>query len=180
MDVMSFCFDFWLPTLSKEVRLLIRSETGFFHWNQFVSCGIILICGYQTVSMIWTASWENVPSKTWAQRRLNSICESAQSDQSLCYLHEETAFLAIQNAPSEDSDQTARMRRLNLIFARHTCLKVRFMTLRSFIFCHWGWGRVHSVYKTESKFQTTRIRCTVLFLVVIVGPQRIINTCTAY
>ena len=39
------------------------------------------------------------------------------------------APLAIQNAPSEDSDQTARMRGLIWIFAGRTCLKVRFLTL---------------------------------------------------
>ena len=40
------------------------------------------------------------------------------------------ASLAIQIAPSEDSDQTARMRRLIWIFAGRTYLKVRFLTLR--------------------------------------------------
>ena len=40
------------------------------------------------------------------------------------------ASLAFQNAPSEDSDQTARKRRLIWIFAERTCQKVRFLTLR--------------------------------------------------
>ena len=40
------------------------------------------------------------------------------------------ASLAIQNAPSEDSDQTARMRRLIWIFAGRTCPVVRFLPLR--------------------------------------------------
>ena len=40
------------------------------------------------------------------------------------------ASLGIQNAPSEDSDQTVRMRRLIWIFAGRTCMKVRFLTLR--------------------------------------------------
>ena len=40
------------------------------------------------------------------------------------------ASLAIQNAPSEDSDQIARMRRLIWIFAGRTCHDVRFLTLR--------------------------------------------------
>ena len=39
-------------------------------------------------------------------------------------------FLAIKNAPSEDSDQTARTRRLIRIFARRTCSEVRCLTLR--------------------------------------------------
>ena len=37
--------------------------------------------------------------------------------------------LAIQNVPSEDSDQTARMRRLIWIFAGRTCTKIFFLTL---------------------------------------------------
>ena len=40
------------------------------------------------------------------------------------------AALATQIAPDDDSDQTARMRRLIGIFAGRTCLKVRLLTLR--------------------------------------------------
>ena len=40
------------------------------------------------------------------------------------------ASLAFQTAPKEDSDQTARMRRLIWIFAGYRCLKVRLLTLR--------------------------------------------------
>ena len=46
------------------------------------------------------------------QRRLKLACTYAQSDQGLRCPHEDTAYLVIQNAPSEDSDQTARMRSL--------------------------------------------------------------------
>ena len=55
----------------------------------------------------------------YAQRRLKSACASAQSDQSLRCPHEETlnSWLS-KKGPSEDSDQTARMRRLNLRWAR--------------------------------------------------------------
>ena len=38
--------------------------------------------------------------------------------------------LAIQNVPSEDSDQTARVCKLIWIFAWRTCLEVHFLTLR--------------------------------------------------
>ena len=65
-----------------------------------------------------------------AQRRLKSACTSAQSDRSRLCPQEETASLAIQNAPSEDSDQTSRMRRLIGIFAGRTCAQVRYRTLR--------------------------------------------------
>ena len=51
-----------------------------------------------------------------------------QSDQS-------PLSLAIQNAASEDSDETARMRRLIWIFAGRTRSKVRFLTLRLLLFC---------------------------------------------
>ena len=44
----------------------------------------------------------------YAQRKLKSACASAHSDQSLRCSHE-VASLAIQNAPSEDSDQTVHM-----------------------------------------------------------------------
>ena len=45
-----------------------------------------------------------------AQGRLKSSCASTQSDKSLCCQHEQTLeSLAIRQAPSEDSDQTARM-----------------------------------------------------------------------
>ena len=37
---------------------------------------------------------------------------------------------AIRNAPSDDSDQTARMRKLVSIFALRTCLMVRFFMLQ--------------------------------------------------
>ena len=40
------------------------------------------------------------------------------------------ASFAIQNAPSENSDQTARMRRLVWIFAGRTWPEVRFLTLQ--------------------------------------------------
>ena len=46
------------------------------------------------------------------------------------------ASLAIQKAPSEDSDQTAQMRSLIWNFAGRTCPKVCFLTLRS-NFANW-------------------------------------------
>ena len=47
----------------------------------------------------------------------------ARSDLTFHCLNEETLHLAVQNALSEDSDQTARMRRLIGIFAGRTCLR---------------------------------------------------------
>ena len=71
---------------------------------------------------LWTATWENIPF---------DMC--AQSDQSLCCPNgKHFASLAIQNAHGEDSDQTARMRRLIWIFAGRTYPQVRFLTSRLF------------------------------------------------
>ena len=83
------------------------------------------------VFTLWTATWENIPSGICAQRTLRSACLSAQSDQGLACPHEETMHLLLsKNAPSEDSDQTARMRSLVWIFTGCTCRKVHFLTLR--------------------------------------------------
>ena len=49
---------------------------------------------------------------------------------SLPYPHEEIPSMAIQNVPSEDSDQTAQMCRLIWIFAGRTYLKVHFLMLQ--------------------------------------------------
>ena len=66
----------------------------------------------------------------FAQRRLKSAWAFAKSDQSLRCPHEETGSLAIQNASTEDFDQTPQMRRLIWIIAGRTCPKVGFLTLR--------------------------------------------------
>ena len=60
----------------------------------------------------------------------NSLRICAVWPESLLSVLGNFASLAIQNAPSEDSDQSARMRRLIWIFAWRTCPKVRFQTLR--------------------------------------------------
>ena len=63
-----------------------------------------------------------------AQRRLRSAWASAQSDQSLCCLHEETLGPLITYwAHSEDSDQTGWMPRLIWVFAGHICNFVAFV-----------------------------------------------------
>ena len=75
-------------------------------------------------------------AKTWKkyllmciQCRLKSACTSVQSDQSLLPMWRNIASLAIQNAPSEDSDQTAQMCRLLWILVGHTLHKVCLVTL---------------------------------------------------
>ena len=83
-----------------------------------------------TLATLYESQHEKMYLLICAQRRLNSVCASAQSHHNLRCPHEETIALVIQNAPSEDSDQTARMRRLIRIFTGRTCPKVRFLTLR--------------------------------------------------
>ena len=85
-------------------------------------------CMFPQLCIIWTAPWENVPSQSGmrAQRRLKSACASTQSDQSSLSARRNFVSLAIQNVPSEDFDQTARMRRLIWIFAQRTFPKVVF------------------------------------------------------
>ena len=61
---------------------------------------------------------------------LKSACASAQFDQSLRVRMKKLCILGIQNAPSEYSDQTARMCKLIRIFAKRRGPRVRFLTLR--------------------------------------------------
>ena len=56
------------------------------------------------------------------------------------------ASFAVQNVSSEDSDQTALMRRLIWIFAWSTCPTIRFLTLRHISF----------LYKTRQEYSKTR------------------------
>ena len=68
--------------------------------------------------------WHVCPTKTQISLRIRAVLlESSLS------AWRNIASLAIQNAPSEDSDQTARMRSLIWIFAGRTCSKVQFQTL---------------------------------------------------
>ena len=77
----------------------------------------------------WASTSENVPichvrpTTTQISLRIHAVwLESSLS------ARRNFASLAIRNAPSEDSDQTARMRRLIWIFAGRTHPKVRFLT----------------------------------------------------
>ena len=71
------------------------------------------------------AFWHVRRTKTQISLRIRTV----RSESSLSAWRN-LASLAIQNAPSEDSDQTARMRRLIWIFAGRTCPMVRFLPLR--------------------------------------------------
>ena len=62
-----------------------------------------------------------------AQQRLKSSCAPAQSDQSSLPACKYIVSLAIQNVPSEDSNQTARMRSLIWYFSGRKCPTVRLL-----------------------------------------------------
>ena len=62
----------------------------------------------------WVTTWENVPTDlcTWLQSSLSSIWKT-----------KDPWFRQVYN---EGSDKTSRLRRLILVFARRTCLKIYF------------------------------------------------------
>ena len=76
--------------------------------------------------------WHVFPTKTQISMCIHTIwLESSLST------WRNFASLAIQNVPSEDSDQSARMCRLIWTLAEHICLKLHFLTLWfTFVFQH--------------------------------------------
>ena len=93
--------------------LFISSETRVHLWTELWT--------------LWAATWENIPSVMYAQRRLKSACIS---DQSTLSAFRNYTSLAIQDFPSTDSDQPARMRNLIWTMKGRRYPKVRFLTLR--------------------------------------------------
>ena len=69
--------------------------------------------------------WRVHPTKTQLRLRIRAVWSVSSLS-----AWKTIASLTIQNSPSEDSNQTARMRRLIGIFAGRTGSKVRFLTLR--------------------------------------------------
>ena len=82
-----------------------------------------------------TQASENVPLDMCALEDLNQPTHHAVLLKSSLSAWRNFAFLAVQNAPSEESDHTAPLRRLIWIFAGSKYPKVRFLTLRD-IFCN--------------------------------------------
>ena len=103
-----------------------------------------------------------------ARPRLKLACTIEQSDPSVLSARGHFAALNIQNAPSEESDQTARI--LTWIFAGRTCPKVPF--LKSWIIFsasvladkHNELSECRTVFKlntsTDNSYQPTRCTCT--------------------
>ena len=97
-------------------------------------CFIIVVLRiYQTVHFLTLNEpkrqkqifWFARPTKTQISLRIRAVWS-----ESLLFAWRKFASLGIQNALSEDSDQTARMRRLIWIFAVRTCSEIRFLTFR--------------------------------------------------
>ena len=68
-----------------------------------------------------------------AKRRFRSACAFAQSDQNLHGAHFCIAKDAKKIIRTTKTDQTPRMRMLNLVFVGRTCQNVRIRTLRLFL-----------------------------------------------
>ena len=87
---------------------------------------------------IWSETSENVRKRSFSHVPLTKTqiilrIPAVWSESSLSAWRN-FKFLAIQNAPGEDSDQIARMRRLIWIFAGRTSAKVCFLTLQLTLF----------------------------------------------
>ena len=89
-------------------------------------------CNRHAFNTNWKLMNLNVRKRTLRHVRAKihkSTCESSVKSESSFSTRRKLAFLAIQNAPWEDSDQTARMRSLIWIFAGRSCQKVRFLMM---------------------------------------------------
>ena len=105
----------------------IRTYTRAHIYNVHVNNRVQLLFHFETI--YWGLGrkrtfWYVRPTKTQIGLHIRAVW----SESSLSTWRN-FALLAIQTAPSEDSDQTARMRRLIWIFAGRTCLKLRLLTL---------------------------------------------------
>ena len=97
----------------------------------------------------------------WTKTHI-SLCISAVWPEFLVWRN--VISLAIQNASSEDSDQTARMCRLIWIFAGRTCQKVHFQTL-SWVMCFCKKKTVPVCFGWKEKYLITLCRAMMIFAV---------------
>ena len=115
-----------IPGFCKRKPWIILRECA--GWSEFFSD----FRPFTMVRPISASAWENVPSDVRPTKTQISLRVCAVWSESSLSAWRNFASLAIQNAPSEESDQTARMRRLIWIFAGRTSPKERFSTLRHF------------------------------------------------
>ena len=95
------------------------------------------------ISLIYVQTYRQYYLNRHVRKRTSDMCGPTKTQTSLhiwavwpessMSARRNVASLVIQNTPSEDSDQTARMRRLIWIFSGCKCKKVRFLTF-GFIF----------------------------------------------
>ena len=107
------------PEIGQRVRL---SPGDIAQANKLYRCP----CKYLTImrhNVRKRTFWHVRETKTQISLRIRAVWS-----ESLLSAWRNFASLAIQNAPREDSDQTAWMRRLIWIFAVRTCPKLHFLT----------------------------------------------------
>ena len=146
------CFCFFLVHCLFEKRFIweVRSRVRMdnFTWN--ISC--------RTCNLS-----RNGRKRPFLQVRQTKIQINLRScavwSESLLFAWRHFAWLPIQKAPSEDSDQTAQMRSLIWIFAWRTYKKVRYLSLRIIsrfdyrILCYYS--RSFALHEIEQVSMTT-------------------------
>ena len=116
-------------------------------------CDVVSLLG-------WAVTRAKVPSDICDERRLKSACASAQSGESIHCPNEETVYPWLSNnAPSEDSYQILRIRRLIWIFSGRTCRNVLTSGLEST-------QSSEIVYRLHILFINSRICCFVVIQIL--------------
>ena len=91
---------------------------------------------------VWVAMWQHLPFDMCSLWNLRSTYTSTQSDQS-ALSWKNYASLAMQNVPSEDSDQTAQLCPVKILIRLHNCAQWRFWSdctiAQSALNLHWMW-----------------------------------------
>ena len=147
LSIFQFTREFTYNLWNCQPQFVCNFSYTYIYYKIFIS-----VNGKES---IWISLWEKVPFDMCAQRRLKSVCAFAQSDQSSLSESRNFAPLAIQNESSENSDQTARTRRLIWIFTGRTCPTVHFLIVayldwvvcRS-LSCLLAWSTRHGVHVT--------------------------------
>ena len=92
------------------------------------------------------STWENVPSHICVQWTLKPAYASSQTDQSMLSARRIMASLTILYAPGEDSDQTARMRRLSE--------SLQGAYIKAYVFWRCGWSKEETYFAYIKCFYT--------------------------
>ena len=129
-SIIGFCCVWYKSKLLVEVCLSEYSGKRRFFVCFLTDKFHNITCMLQLDRNVRKRTFSNVrQTKTQISKRFRTVWL-----ESLFSAWKHFAPLAIQIEPSEDSDQTARMRSLNRIFAGRTCPNVCFLTLRFNLF----------------------------------------------